>query len=280
MQKNKVLIICPICIREIKDRSQNLIASLKKIKKTGIAPLTYICVQKTNRNRIFKKSGNIKQYVKWGNVSRARNLGLKYAKKIRATHIIFHDSGISWTRNAARFLKKNLNSNYILHFKKSNKLYNIKKLKKKKYLKKLNPCYDHYIWTFCFPFSKIKNARFNELFGLGDSTKIKSGEDLLFLLQQDIYSSPVLTDNNAIIKKVNRDNIIKKDLKYSFGIGFFTAYLFCNKFKIQACAYFIKFCANNMLKGVFLNKKYFVVLQKRIQGICDYFILKNKLFEN
>lgn len=189
--------------------------------------LIFLVVQGDKKSKA--SYGDLPDYViffetEFMGISRARNICIEKANFVGAEFILFHDASIYWPIESVDFIA--CNRHHFPKVKVSFSDYDTTNLSFKKtlingHLKKINPIYDTYIWSYLFKVSDIGLIRFDESFGPGQSTRFKSGEDVLFLFE---YLSKkncirVFEASRAYVYHPARSASYDKHLTYAKGQG-------------------------------------------------------------
>lgn len=207
-------------------------------------------------------------------VSNARNVCLDRARVIGAEFILFHDASIFWPKNSAEFIASNRYASPKVKVRFSD--YSIERdLPKSECLygdlKKVNPIYDTYVWSYLLKVSDVSGIKFNEAFGPGQSTHFKSGEDVLFLFEylHKVNTRNVLEADDCYVFHPKRASSYDKHLTYASGQGKIFRLLLTKYPSFLLFRDFIFFIGNAIMRCLLFKPNAFQILKHRFIGFFD-----------
>ena len=193
-------------------------------------------------------------------LSRARNAGINYALENGFEYVLFHDSSIIFGAEFCNFVNMNiadsslvLTGKLIWNLSSTNSNHNTYQASELP----INLIRNHYVGSYVLPLSLINDTRFNENIGPGKLTKIKSSEDISFLVNVFSHSKirTVLFHPAALIFHPPRPSDRSKQVTYATGQGALYRYLMTRKILIYGIG--LHFCLFwiNALASILLFKK-------------------------
>jgi hypothetical protein len=210
-------------------------------------------------------------------VSRARNICIEKAKYVNSEFILFHDASIYWTPPAAEFIAQYRNDTLVTKVKVSFSAMTeegnatLGQSSSHSIVRKINPFYDAYVWSYLFRVAKLQDIIFDERFGPGQDTRFKSGEDVSFLFDyfSTIKTFSVLEATNAFVCHPPRTADFDKHLIYASGQG--------KTFKVLMKKYpswkiYVDlglFFGNALYRCLLLKPNAFEILRQRLIGFFD-----------
>ncbi len=207
-------------------------------------------------------------------ISRARNICIEKAIFVGAEFILFHDASIYWPMESADFIACNRYHNPKIKVRfsdcdKTNVSFNKTFINGD--LKKINPIYDTYVWSYLFKVLDIGLIRFDENFGPGQLTRFKSGEDVLFLFE---YFSKknyirVLEASAAYVYHPARSASYEKHLTYAKGQGKMFRVLLKQHPSFLLYRDFFLFLGNAVMRCLLGKPNSYRILRQRFIGFFD-----------
>jgi len=210
-------------------------------------------------------------------VSRARNICIDKAKHVNAEFILFHDASIFWTSSAAEFIAHHCHDEIVTKVKVafSDTIREISASLCQSLsfgaVRKINPFYDAYVWSYLFSVAKLQNIAFDERFGPGQETHFKSGEDVIFLFDyfSKINSFCVFEAINASVIHPPRSADFDKHLIYASGQGKIFSLLVRKYPSLRIFIDLGLFFGNAVFRCLLLKPNAFKILKQRFNGFFD-----------
>lgn len=210
-------------------------------------------------------------------VSRARNICIDKAKHINSEFILFHDASIFWTSSAAEFIAHHCNNELVTKVKVSfsattrERNLPLNQCSSPAAVRKINPFYDAYVWSYLFSVAKLQDIKFDERFGPGHETFFKSGEDVSFLFEyfSKIKTFSVLEASSAFVCHPPRTADFDKHLTYASGQGKIFSLLVR---KYPSWRIYIDlglFFGNAAFRCLLLKTNAFEIFKQRLNGFFD-----------
>lgn len=210
-------------------------------------------------------------------VSRARNICIEKARCINSKFILFHDASIFWTSSAAEFIAHHCYDEIVTKVKVD---FSATTREKNNPLgqglssgtvRKINPFYDAYVWSYLFNVADLQSISFDERFGPGQETHFKSGEDVSFLFDyfSKVNSFSVFEANGASVLHPPRNADFDKHLTYASGQGKIFSLLVR---KYPSWRIFVDlglFFGNALFRCLLLKPNSFKILKQRFYGFFD-----------
>lgn len=275
----KIMLVIPCLYNDLIHYSKSLFDSVSNFKKEFDNVLIFLVVQggkdKADIQNIIDKLYDINvsivlECVDWRNVSRARNLGVNYARKYNYTHMVFHDISLYYPEDTCRYFKSNVCLDKSVKVK-ANFTDHIPLNTKQTYFESIrfNPIYECYVWCWMF-YVKDITYLFDEGIGPGDTTVYKSGEDVKFLFDNFsmLYQSTYIQPKQLCVCHPPRDSSFDKHLTYAKGQGFLFRYLI-NRYPMRLRVWIdlILFFGNAIYRVLLCKKNSLLILKERMKGL-------------
>ena len=213
-------------------------------------------------------------------VSLARNIGIDLSIENGCSHVYFHDISIVVSKEFAGNFPRMNNvidyacsgspkfSSFTLPLMPSNSS-NINNYEPN-FLKSISyPAFNPYVWTYIFPINMISDIRFCENIGPGSDTKIKSGEDYIFLsdvLRKSRFYS-LRSKNKSFVYHPLRKKFGEKSLIYAKGQGFSAKAVFMKYKRPSDLLYIFLFIINSFFKIILMKQNSVRIFKDRIRGL-------------
>lgn len=257
--------------------NENLIASLLNIYNAFNGDCTaFIVLQDKSLHETISVHETYSWiYIQTTNVmgvSNARNLCIETSIKLNSHYLLFHDATIYWPLSTASFMytykSSGITPRVSVKFCELTALTSDELSYKNTVLIKTNPMYNTYVGSYLLEVGKIGQLRFDVNFGPGESTKFKSGEDVLFLFKYFRTDNHVIAPNDSSLAVYHppRPKDYSKHLLYAYGQGALFRELFRSDFNFQLLLDFILFFGNASLRCLILRKNAFKIFWNRLKG--------------
>ncbi|BBU98261.1 hypothetical protein KYI78_12040 [Providencia rettgeri] len=209
------------------------------------------------------------QYENELNVSNARNICIEKALHYNSKYTLFHDASIYWSKNAANFINFNKGNTPKVNVIFNNNLDNIDLNYLNSSIKKINPIYEPFVWSYLFNTKDISELHFDTNFGPGENTRYKSGEDVIFLFdffERKKNNQIVVPNENVYVYHPPRESDYSKHLLYAEGQGKMFRVLIKKHPSIRIYLDLCLFFGNGIYRLLLCRKNSHKILYKRLNG--------------
>lgn len=275
----KVLVQVSVTEDDVLSYKHSLLESFVNLRKCEAASVYFLVVYQTesgNECRVHELSEDDVEIIHSPvfSVSRARNIGIEYARKNNFDYILFHDASLVFSPSFLRLARASmsLEDNVIVRGKMTENKENLSRGNRGRKVSsyrvfRVMPY--PYTWLYLFPLREIETIRFNTEMGPGKNLFPNCGEDAMFLL--DYFSvqakKKVVVDHDALVFHPPRNADKSKQLGYARGQGRLYRILLRRKslpYHIYFC--FIFFVVNSVRYAVLSGKTGRLIFRERWKG--------------